>query len=501
MSKGISVNQGVRGLRWKLTISYMAVTVGTLITIEIILLAAASVGMVVLVNNGTLPNEIIKTASTNLTPLLRIYLSQTPPDVDGLRAWLDQAESISISIPLSFDATDSIFVVGPDSSLLTAKPDNIFGAGQIGQPLDMQLVPGLAEPLQAALAGEDNPAKLYSLGQPGEPVVLAIPIWNADHQQVLGVLVGLAEYPTLPSVLGEALPVVGASLLILTLIAGVTGALYGYLAARGPVRRLKRLSEAAYAWRQGDFTEFVKDAESDELGQLAQQLNHMAQELEQLLETRRALAVAGERNRLASELHDSAKQQAFAAAAQISGVRTLIHQDPATAETHLIEAENIIDQLRRELTGLIFELRPEALDDRGLAPSLEAYTAEWSRQNRIEAKIFIKNERPLPLEIEQTLFRIVQEALANAARHSQAESVDVILRYHHTHLTLTVSDDGQGFDLRRQTDGFGLQSMKGRAESLGGQFTVDSVPGGGTALTCNLPIPTPNGNDQEETHG
>ena len=501
MEKDISLNPGIRGLRWKLTLSYTAVTVGTLITVEIILLAIISVGMIFLVNSGTLPIQIIKTVSSSSVPLLRTYLSQTPPDVDGLNAWLDQLDATTISIPLEFDSSDRLFIVGADGRLLAAQPDDLFGEDQIGQSLDTQLIPGLAEPLQAALAGEEDPAKLFSPGQPGGQVVLAIPIWDSENTQVLGVLGSLATYPTITSILGDALPVVGASLLILTLIAGLTGTLFGYLAARDPVRRLDRLSEAARAWRQGDFSEFVDDTDSDELGQLAQQLNHMAQELEQLMETRRALAVSGERNRLARELHDSAKQQAFAAAAQIGGVRSLISRDPSAAEKHLVEAENIIDQLRRELTGLIFELRPAALEGQGLVPALESYTQEWSRQNGIDTELRVQAERSLPLEIEQASFRIVQEALANAARHSKAKSVEIALRYHQNHLILAVSDDGQGFDPKVRTDGFGLRSMKQRTESLGGQFVIEAAPGCGATLTSKVPIPEPNGHGKEKSHG
>ena len=371
MDKNRSFTRGNHGLRWKLTLSYTAVTVGALIAVEIILLVAASILLYTLVNSGILPAQLIESTMA-YTPTLRVYLAQTPPDVDGLELWLEQLESLSGSIPLSFDATDGLFVIGPDGQLLVARPAGLFAADQIGQPIDMQVIPGLAEPLQAALAGEEDPYKLFTLGGPGDQVVMAFPVWDADHERVIGVLGGLAEFPTLTSVLGETLPVLGVSLLLLTLIAGLIGTLFGYLAARSPVRRLNRLSEATRAWSQGDFSEFVGDAEGDELGQLAQQLNFMARELEQLLETRQELAVVGERNRLARELHDSAKQQAFAAAAQIGGVRALIDQDTTVAKAHLIEAEKIIDQLRQELTSLIFELRPAALDDQGLGPGSEA---------------------------------------------------------------------------------------------------------------------------------
>ncbi len=500
MVNKLTRTRGNLGLRWKLALSYTAVTVGALITVEIILLVAASILLFTLVNSGTLPAQLIELASTSYTPILRVYLSQIPPDVDGLAAALEQLGPSPVSVPLSFDATDRLFAVAPDGQLLAARPADLFGAGQIGRPVNAQVIPGLAEPLHAALAGEDDPYKLFSLGSPSDQVVLTIPIWDADHKHVLGVVGGLADFPTLTSVLGDALPVLGVSLLLLTLVAGLIGTLFGYLAARSPVRRLNRLSGAARAWSRGDFTETVDDAEGDELGQLAQQLNLMAEELEQLLETRRELAVVEERNRLARELHDSAKQQAFAAAAQISGIRALISRDPSSAEAHLAEAENIIDRLRQELTSLIFELRPAALEGQGLAPALDTYAAEWSRQNDIGSELRLKGERSLPLEVEQALFRIIQEALANVARHSRAASVEIVLLFNPDHLILTVSDDGQGFDPNSRPPGFGLRSMKQRAEALGGQLAIDAVPGCGATLTCSVPIPESDGNGWEEAH-
>lgn len=477
--------------------SYTAVTVGALLSVEIILLVAASVLIITYVNNGTIPAAVIESASVSSTPILRAYLSQSPPDTGGLATWLERLESTSIPIPLDFDATDRLFIVGADGQLLASRPADLFGTGQIGHPLDAQAVPGLAEPLHAALAGEDDPYELFSLDRPGEQVVLIAPIWDADHEQVLGAFGGLADYPTITSVLREMMSILGVSLLIFTLIAGFTGTLFGYLAARDPVLRLNRLVEVAQAWSLGDFKEFVEDPESDELGQLTRQLNEMAQELERLLETRRELAVVEERNRFARELHDSAKQQAFAAAAQISGVRALFRRDPSAAEAHLIETEHIIDQLRQELTNLIFELQPAMLENQGLAQALDNYAIEWSRQNSIAAEVRLANERPLPIEIEQALFRIVQEALANVARHSKAGKVEIDLRFNLDHLILTLSDDGQGFEPKSSPTGFGLRSMNQRAESLGGNFTIDAVPGRGTTLTCRILIPESNRNGQE----
>ncbi len=106
---------------------------------------------------------------------------------------------------------------------------------------------------------------------------------------------------------------------------------------------------------------------------------------QQLLEELRAaqqqlqdLAVTEERNRLARDLHDSAKQQAFALSAQLDAVHSLIHRDPSTAERHLVQAEQLADTLRQELATFILELRPSAFGNAGLATALRQYVADWS---------------------------------------------------------------------------------------------------------------------------
>jgi len=213
------------------------------------------------------------------------------------------------TIPLTFNATDQLFIVGHDGVLLGSRSSDLFASDMIGHPVNTQVLPGLAAPLQAALGGEEEVNNLYTIPNPED-----IPIWNEAHERVLGVLVAVGEFPTVQSTLSSIIPIMGISFFIFTLIAGIAGTIYGSVAARGLSTRLNRLSEGTHAWSQGDFTQLVEDASGDEIGQLAYNLNQMAGQLQQLMETRRELVVVDERNRLARELHDSAKQQAFAAA-------------------------------------------------------------------------------------------------------------------------------------------------------------------------------------------
>ena len=494
MGNHASLTKGHQRLRWKLTLSYTGVTLGALLTVELILLVVVAGGLIVLLNSGALPALLIETASVDYAPALRSYLAQTPPDQAGIADWLENVgPASSATIPLTFEASDEMLVVGSDGRTLGVKPPDLLGVDPIGQLLDTRAIPGLADPLQAALGGEEDVDRLYSLAKPGDKIVMTVPIWDAAHEQVLGVLVAMGEMPTIMTIVGDMAPILGVSLLFFTLVAGLAGTVYGFLAARGPVHRLDRLAEATLAWSQGDFSVSVDDPSGDELGQLASRLNDMARQLQHLLETRRELAVLEERNRLARDLHDSAKQQAFAAAAQVSTARALLKHDPEEAATHIEEAERLIYELRQELTSLVQELRPVSLEDQGLASAVREYAADWSRQNGIVHAVRVQGARSLPLEMEQAVFRIVQEALANVARHSQAGSVEIAVVYDNDEITLTVTDDGRGFDVDGRRSGFGLSSMQERAEALGGKLTVGSVPGKGTSVSCTVPVSDPRG--------
>src|SRR5262249_41220198 len=150
------------------------------------------------------------------------------------------------------------------------------------------------------------------------------------------------------------------------LLATVLGTLTGVLISRNLTRRLRHITQAADAWSRGELAVVVSDPERDEVGQLARDLNRMAAQIQALLVTRNELAVVEERNRLARELHDSVKQQVFAAALLMRAARTLVGRDPATAAQHLAEAEALAGQAQEELVALIRALRPAALADQGL---------------------------------------------------------------------------------------------------------------------------------------
>jgi ligand-binding sensor domain-containing protein/signal transduction histidine kinase len=207
-----------------------------------------------------------------------------------------------------------------------------------------------------------------------------------------------------------------------------------------------------------------------------------------LFEQTKQLAILEERNRLARDLHDSAKQKAFAALAQMGAVNQMLDDHQPAVKNHLEEAENLVYEVIQELTFLIQEIHPSALKDKGLASMLREYVFQWESRNDAQVNLRIENERRLPLEVEQAFYRIIQEALANITRHSEATRVEITLIYGDRNVEAEVADNGCGFDIRRKPAGLGLRSICERIESIHGYCQIDSAPGKGTRLQVRAPL-------------
>jgi signal transduction histidine kinase/ligand-binding sensor domain-containing protein len=218
-------------------------------------------------------------------------------------------------------------------------------------------------------------------------------------------------------------------------------------------------------------------------------------EIERLFEQNKELAVVEERNRLARDLHDSAKQRAFAALAQIGAVGGLLKSDPRKAQGALAEAETLVYEVIEELTFLIQEMYPVALREKGLAAMLREYLYEWEARSDIRVDFHTGDVRRAPLNVEQAFYRVAQEALANVARHSQAKRVKVALVCYPTQITLQIEDDGRGFDPNARPAGIGMRSMRERINMVGGTLKIDSQVGSGTTLFAWAPIPPMNGKE------
>jgi signal transduction histidine kinase len=496
----------VRKLRWKLTLSYTAVTVGSLLVV--VLAFGLLLFSIILVPRDYLtPGVWAQVVRREWGSLWSYVLAQ--PDVDTDLVSLTLRMGDSTMPPRSFQAshlepfrighmlfqirtigTGDVLLVGADGTLLGITSPERFSTAQVGQPIDPDILPGLQEPLEAALAGEEDPDRLFVTIKPDQEFFFIVPLRDEqDTQRVLGAgIVYVENLPTDRDLPAHMVALVSWSLLVFLLAAGLVGTMFGSVTASGMVKRLQRVSSASEAWSRGDFTAFIEDSVGDEISQLAHRLNRMAEQLQSLLTQRQAMAISEERNRLARDLHDSAKQQALAASFQLGTAITLFERDPQAAREHLAEADALVDAVRKELTDLIHELRPQTMDGRNLADVLREYAIDWAHRTGIEIEVNVQEQGPLPLESEQTLYRIAQEALANVARHSAANHADLLLSDGPGVVTMEIADDGCGFDPRGEHAGMGLVSMRERAEALNGEVVIESEPGRGTHISVTLPV-------------
>ncbi len=208
----------------------------------------------------------------------------------------------------------------------------------------------------------------------------------------------------------------------------------------------------------------------------------------QLYEQASELAALEERNRLARDLHDSAKQKAFAALAQLGAANGLVEKNPESAHLHLTEAEGLVHEVLQEIDTIVQELHPAALQAYGLSDAVREHAFDWAARHNIEIDVRIEGQAELPLEIEQSLYRIIQEALSNISRHSYASKAEVSLIYNREMLQIMVCDNGRGFDLQKVHAGLGLYSMRERAEKINGELQIDSSSEGGTRVLLALPL-------------
>ncbi|MEU1398141.1 sensor histidine kinase [Micromonospora zamorensis] len=234
-----------------------------------------------------------------------------------------------------------------------------------------------------------------------------------------------------------------------------------------------------------------------ELGEANRQLTETVQENAglhaQLLTQAREAGVLDERQRMAREIHDTLAQ----------GLTGIITQLEAAEQTRDRSADwrrhvdNALALARESLTEArrsVRAVRPETLETARLPDALVELGGRWSALNGVRAEVATTGTpRPLHPEIEVTLLRAAQEALANVARHAAASRVGLTLSYMTDVVTLDVRDDGTGFDVtgqpapREPGGGYGLTAMRQRVTRVGGELAVESEPGGGTAISASVP--------------
>jgi NarL family two-component system sensor histidine kinase LiaS len=499
----------IGGLQWRMMVSYFLVTLVAALTIE------CAVTLVSLLQDLQQPAESshVVLAQREERAAIQIvpFLEQPAPSKTALQSWLmgtflDSISSVGSGEPAFVAVVDQhgqALVAAQCVSSKSFSPQRVgAGSGYCTAITGAQAAALLAPPytqaaLNAALVGAQQPVEVPASTK---QAIVAAPVTTKDGQ-VLGALVADVSVGTDTSTVASAIDTHTIGNLVavflrnlqpaafyFVLLATAIGTVTGILISGGITRRLRRITLATSAWSRGEFQVAVFDRSRDEVGQLTQDLNRMAEQLQTLLAARQELAVLEERNRMARELHDSVKQHVFANALLIRAARKICTRNPDKAQTYLAEAEELADQTQQELIALIRALRPAAIADKGLLAALQDYADDWQRRMGIEVTLQAQGAQTTPLDSEEALFRVAQEALANVARHSSAQQVELSLIWSADRVSLTIHDNGKGFDPARAAGkGVGLASMRERVEALHGMFLVSSSETG-TTIEASLPL-------------
>ena len=264
----------------------------------------------------------------------------------------------------------------------------------------------------------------------------------------------------------------------------------GDLAVAAPKMILELASAAAFtmlsAWIGAII---VQSAERQGL------LTALAATRAELAAAEREAGVAEERSRLSREIHDTLAQGFASVVTHLEAADAVLDADRGRARGHMRAATDVARASLDEARGLVWALRPPVLADGGLPAALGRVVA-----GSPGTELTISGEpRPLDPDVEVTVLRAAQEAIANARRHADARSVSVTLTYFDDTVALDVIDDGRGFDPAAvaapgPSGGHGLRGMRERAERLSGSLEIESSPGEGTAIALSLPAmpgPTP----------
>jgi signal transduction histidine kinase len=322
------------------------------------------------------------------------------------------------------------------------------------------------------------------------------------------------------------------TLLVYGLAALLIASAAAWLHAQSVVRPIERLTGAAARMASGDLDSPIRVSRDDEIGELAHRFDEMRvklkasldesarwsdelehrveertrevearnRELSVLNQTRRQLlaktisAQEEERKRLARELHDDSAQTLAAVLMTLKTAEDALPAAPQVARQAMERSRSQLEVALREIRKAILDLRPSALDDLGLGPAIRWYADQHLRPAGIGMSMNVSgNDQRATGTVATAVFRVVQEAINNIARHSGARAARITLEFGTAAVVATVEDDGAGFDpegLRQPEEsgrGLGLLGMRERAELFGGDAQIVSRAGEGTSVRIRIP--------------
>ena len=266
------------------------------------------------------------------------------------------------------------------------------------------------------------------------------------------------------------------------------------------IKKLQRFMEAASLLGKGDFKRTISFKSDDEIKRLADSFNLMAKmlmdkmRLERKYLTQIIEAQENERTRISRELHDEIGQALTAIKFNLDMIEKELPQTSTPILGRLGEARSLSNQTLTAMRQLSMDLRPTMLDDLGLIPTLRWYIQNFSNRLNICSNFqAIGFEKKFPPQIETAIYRIVQEAMNNIAKHAKADHFEIILEHRDSIISVSIKDNGKGFDLESVLHpesperGFGIIGMQERVSLLEGRIDIQSRPGLGTHIHIEVP--------------
>jgi signal transduction histidine kinase len=496
LGPGHALRRGLGSLRWRLTLSYALVTLAAAVTISLATAASRASRGEVSVDRAGIATLLQKDAA-RASPLL----AGTAPAPEAVR-FLAVVPSVDELARQSHGHRLAVAVFGASGKLIVA--DSCTQQQYTGQ--STVTCRTAARSLVAAILGDPTGRRIVHLATQGvtdgQPVtgraaghgVVAAPVPGAGKQPQ-GALVAVFQgaVPVTPGQSGLAAffalwrttwPTDWVPLALLTLLLG-TG--IGLVLSRQLVRRLRMMATVVSAWSRGELEVTIPLRGSGELDRFGADLNQMAEQIRNLLNTRTQIAKHEERHRIRRDLHDGIKQELFATSMHLAAAIALLPGEPDGVAGSLTAAQRSTRRARQELDAMLGQHPPPPLASGDLSAAVTEITQRFEGETGIHVAQQMPPRLQLSEPVEEAMFRVIQEALTNIQRHADATRVSVELTAGADTLRLLVEDNGRGFPASGEDIvGLGLTGMRERVESLGGRFAIETT-GTGTRIKITVP--------------
>lgn len=326
------------------------------------------------------------------------------------------------------------------------------------------------------------------------------------YSSLLTTFICLAVFWVTLNYLNITVPVnISAFVFLITVIASVIcGLIFGFQFSKTLRNKLEEVTVGVKTLAYGNLSFRLPFTQDRDVGDIAVAFNEMADRIDeqvttlqklaeenvQLIQKTKTTAITEERQRLARDLHDAVSQQLFAIALTSATALRIIEKDPSKCSDLIRNIEYSATKAQAEMRALLLQLRPTVLQEERLVDAIRNLAHELEAKMAINCSLKLA-EIALPNHIENQLYRIVQEALSNVLRHSEAEQVDIKLESldNNKRAYLTIEDNGIGFDQSTiSKTSYGIQTIKERVNEFGGTVKWISIPGKGTRLEVRIPI-------------